>query len=615
MKQKTDRMDKNMADQKRNYQKELERIIDGLEEGAKKPRLLLHACCAPCSSYVLEYLSEYFEITVFFYNPNIAPQEEYEKRASELQRLISQMPLKSPVHFLAGPYDPESFYEAARGLESAPEGGERCEKCFRLRLRRTARAAKTFGFSYFTTTLTISPLKNAALLNEIGRELQEEYGVPFLPSDFKKRGGYQRSIELSREYGLYRQNFCGCAFSKAAEEKKREIAEAEFSLPEFCERTAAFIDLDRIRHNVCSVLENAGRREGFVAVIKADGYGHGAVETAHAVSDLVWGFAVATADEALSLRKSGITKPVLVLGRVMERRYRDMILQEIRIPVFEPERAEILSETALSLGKEALVHLKVDTGMHRIGLPADEQGLSQAKKILSLPGIQTEGIFTHLATADMTENQAAFRQIGAFRAFTKQLRKEGFGIPLVHYANSAASILFDCADSALLRVGIALYGLNPSDECDYSPAGLKPALSWRTEISFVKTLPPGAPVSYGGTFVTEREMRVATVSVGYADGYPRSLSNRGEVLILGKRCRILGRVCMDQMMVDVSEVPGASEGTTVTLLGRDGGEEITMEELGALSGRFNYELACDISSRVPRVYLRDGKIVSVREPR
>ena len=206
------------------------------------------------------------------------------------------------------------------------------------------------------------------------------------------------------------------------------------------------------------------------------------------------------------------------------------------------------------------------------------------------------------------------QQIESFRAFTAELRREGYRIPLSHYANSAASILLCCQDSALMRVGIALYGLHPSDECDYSPADLQPALSWRTEISFIKTLPSGAPISYGGTFVTDREMRVATLSVGYADGYPRSPSNRGEVLIFGKRCRILGRVCMDQMMVDVSEVPEASEGSPVTLIGSEGREEITMEELGALSGRFNYELACDISTRVPRVYLRDGRIVSVREP-
>ena len=603
-----------MADQKRNYQKELDRILTGLTESGQVPRLLLHACCAPCSSYVLEYLSDYFEITVFFYNPNIAPAEEYLHRAAEVRRLIKALNPKHPIHFLEGEDQRKRFYDAARGLEDAPEGGARCEKCFRLRLFETARTAKEQDFDWFTTTLTISPLKNAALLNEIGAEAGDYYGIPFLPSDFKKRGGYQRSIELSREYGLYRQNFCGCIFSKKAAETKARSLNPSLSVPEFCERTAAYIDLDRIRHNVQSVLKNVGRSEGFVAVIKADGYGHGAAETAAAVSDLVWGFAVATADEALSLRKSGITKPILVLGRVMESRFQDMIRAEIRIPVFEPERAEILSKTALSLGKNAIVHLKLDTGMHRIGFPASAQGLSDARKILSLPGIQAEGIFTHLATADMIDNSAALQQIESFRAFTAELRREGYRIPLSHYANSAASILLCCQDSALMRVGIALYGLNPSDECDYSPADLQPALSWRTEISFIKTLPSGAPISYGGTFVTDREMRVATLSVGYADGYPRSLSNRGEVLIFGKRCRILGRVCMDQMMVDVSEVPEASEGSPVTLIGSEGWEEITMEELGALSGRFNYELACDISTRVPRVYLRDGRIVSVREP-
>ena len=194
-----------------NYQLELDKIINSL--GTRVPRLLLHSCCAPCSSYCLEYLSDYFEITDFFYNPNIFPEEEYRHREQELQRLISQMPFKHPVTFLAGHYDPQEFFEMAKGLEAVPEGGERCFKCYRLRLEEAAKKAKEGGYDYFTTTLSISPLKNAAKLNEIGQELAALYGVSYLPSDFKKRGGYQRSIELSREYELYRQNFCGCVYS------------------------------------------------------------------------------------------------------------------------------------------------------------------------------------------------------------------------------------------------------------------------------------------------------------------------------------------------------------------------------------------------------------------
>ena len=203
-----------MSQGKRNYGKELETLLREIGQSGKRPSLLLHACCAPCSSYVLEYLSRYFSISVLYYNPNISPKAEYEKRKTELERLLSAMPLEGSVTLLPCAYEGEAFLEAARGLEQAPEGGERCERCFRLRLRRAAQEAKTQGFDYFTTTLSISPLKNAELLNRIG----EEVGVAHLPADFKKKEGYKRSIELSREYSLYRQNYCGCVFSKAQRE-------------------------------------------------------------------------------------------------------------------------------------------------------------------------------------------------------------------------------------------------------------------------------------------------------------------------------------------------------------------------------------------------------------
>ena len=197
--------------QKINYQRKLDEVLAGLDG---TPKLLLHSCCAPCSSYCLEYLSRYFEITVLYYNPNISPEEEFRKRAEEQRRLISEMPVKNPVELVVDEYDPSEFFNAVRGLEKAPEGGERCFVCYRLRLERAARYAMEHGFDYFCSTLSISPLKNAQKLNEIGAELSEIYSVPNLPNDFKKKGGYLRSIELSREYGLYRQNYCGCVFSK-----------------------------------------------------------------------------------------------------------------------------------------------------------------------------------------------------------------------------------------------------------------------------------------------------------------------------------------------------------------------------------------------------------------
>ena len=211
-----------------NYQKELEKLIEGQQKAGRVPRLFLHACCAPCSSYVLEYLSRFFSVTVFFYNPNISPKEEYEKRVSEIQRLICEMEFVHPVAFVEGEYKPEDFYEMARGLEDVPEGGERCFRCYRLRMEEAARLAEQGGYDYFTTTLSISPLKNAGKINEIGQELSQIYKVEHLPSDFKKKNGYKRSIELSHEYGLYRQNYCGCVFSKRESmEKQRQREEEE----------------------------------------------------------------------------------------------------------------------------------------------------------------------------------------------------------------------------------------------------------------------------------------------------------------------------------------------------------------------------------------------------
>ena len=211
-----------------NYQKDLEKLLDVFEKEDRVPTLLLHACCAPCSSYVLEYLASHFHITIFFYNPNISPAEEYEKRVVELHRLVSELPAKYPVQVIDGVYEPEKFYAMAKGMEDIPEGGERCFACYRLRLTEAARIAKAGKFDYFTTTLSISPLKNARKLNEIGQELAGIYETPYLLSDFKKKNGYKRSIELSHEYGLYRQDYCGCVFSK--QERERQKAQKEESL-------------------------------------------------------------------------------------------------------------------------------------------------------------------------------------------------------------------------------------------------------------------------------------------------------------------------------------------------------------------------------------------------
>lgn len=207
---------------KRNYQKELDKLIENIQKEEKTPRLFLHACCAPCSSYVMEYLSQYFEITIFFYNPNIAPEEEYAHRVAEIRRLIGEMEFVHPVTLVEGRYDPKEFYEMAKGLEDVPEGGERCFRCYELRLQEAAKTAQRLGMDYFTTTLSISPLKNADKLNETGLALAREFQVDYLVSDFKKKDGYKRSIELSQEYGLYRQNYCGCVYSQTEARRREE---------------------------------------------------------------------------------------------------------------------------------------------------------------------------------------------------------------------------------------------------------------------------------------------------------------------------------------------------------------------------------------------------------
>ncbi len=383
------------------------------------------------------------------------------------------------------------------------------------------------------------------------------------------------------------------------------------------ERIYAKVDLDIIKENLDSIMKRSEPKSRACAVLKADGYGHGAVEIAHVIEDRVWGFAVATVDEGLEMRRTGIQKPILLLGYANENRYAELIRNEIRVPVFEKDMAQALDRTAAETGKKALVHIKVDTGMSRIGLLPDAEGLETAKEIASCKNLNVEGIFTHLATADMVENAPALLQIQKFLSFTKELKNAGVNISLKHYANSAASMALDTSESDLCRIGISLYGLYPSDELDWSETPIRPALSLYSQVTFVKTLPKGTAIGYGGSYVTEKEQTIATVSCGYADGYSRGLSNKADVLIRGKRCKVAGRICMDQFMVDVTPLTEAGipvrRGDTVTLIGTDGDETVTMEELGALSGRFNYEFACELSKRVPHVFIENGQEVSCRD--
>ncbi len=372
------------------------------------------------------------------------------------------------------------------------------------------------------------------------------------------------------------------------------------------------VNLDNILSNMQSMKANIEEKTKILAVIKTDGYGHGGVPIAKAIEalDYLFGFAVATAEEAFELRREGITKPILVLSYTFPYAYERFVESDIRVTVFRKDSLLALNEKALEKGKKAKVHIKVDTGMGRIGIMPDESGVSFVEEALSLPGIEVEGIFTHFACADEADKASAEKQIALYNSFVSNVEEKlGYKIPLHHCSNSAGIMDLPQANMDLVRAGITLYGLLPSNEVDVMRVTLKPALSLHSHIVYVKTLQKGQTVSYGSRFVASKETRVATVPLGYGDGYPRSLSDgKGYVLINGCKAPILGRVCMDQFMVDVTNIPKVTEGDKVTLIGRSGEESIGVDYLGELSGRFNYELVCDLNQRLPRVYIKDGVI-------
>lgn len=375
-------------------------------------------------------------------------------------------------------------------------------------------------------------------------------------------------------------------------------------------RVYAKIDLDAVAWNMEQMKKNLKEGTEMVAVIKADGYGHGAVQVASMLEsyDYVWGYAVATLDEAVVLRAAEIQKPILVLGCIFPDQYWEMLKYEIRMNVYTKEMAEAISALAVEKGEQAYVHIKLDTGMARLGFSAEESSIEEIKEIAELPNLVLEGVFTHFAKADEEDKTFTMMQLEKFEWMTQRLEEEGVTFPYVHASNSAGIIDVRRADYNLVRAGIAIYGLYPSEEVDKEKVQLKPALSLKSHIVFVKDIPAGTPVSYGGDFVSEHQMRIATIPIGYGDGYPRSLSDTGYVLIRGKKAPIIGRICMDQFMVDVSDIPEVKFGDKVTLIGRDQEEYLPVEKLSELSGRFNYEFVCDLGKRIPRVYVQDGKV-------
>lgn len=376
-------------------------------------------------------------------------------------------------------------------------------------------------------------------------------------------------------------------------------------------RLRAEINLDAVMQNIENMRASLKPTTKMIVVVKADGYGHGAGPIVRMLEDVdyIWGYAVANLDEGIVLRKEGIQKPILCLGCIFPDQFEEMIDQEIRMTVYSPELARLASEKAAELGKEAIFHIKIDTGMSRLGFPVCEESVQEILTAGSLPHVLMEGMFTHFSKADETEKETTHAQAEAFLWMQRQLGAQGLHFRYCHCSNSAAIIDMPELNMDLVRAGIATYGLYPSEEVDKTAVALKPALELFAQVTHVKWIEPGTCISYGGTFTAQKRMKVATIPAGYGDGYPRSLSGKGYVLIRGQKAPILGRVCMDQFMVDVTEVPDVAFGDKVTLIGKDGDEFLPVEVLSELADRFNYEFVCDINKRVPREYLRGGKVI------
>ena len=372
------------------------------------------------------------------------------------------------------------------------------------------------------------------------------------------------------------------------------------------DNTYVTIDLDSIAANFRAIREKAG--VPVMAVVKADAYGHGAIQVARHLQDQCAFFGVSSMLEALELRQAGLDTPILILGHTPPSAFAAAVREGIRPTIFRYEDAVILSQEAARQGKSAPFHFAVDTGMSRIGFQATEEDADICARIARLPGLIPEGLFSHFATADCADLTAAQEQARLFDRFCEMLRQRGVEVKIRHLDNSAGLMNFS-NHYDMVRAGIIIYGMYPSEEVAPALLPLKPALCWHSRISHIKRLEPGRAVSYGGTFVTARPTLIATVPVGYADGYRRNLSNRFYALIRGEKAPILGRICMDQMMVDVTDIPGVQLDDDVVLVGGDGKQAITMEQIAAQADSFNYEFVCGISRRVPRFYYQDGKLV------
>lgn len=371
-------------------------------------------------------------------------------------------------------------------------------------------------------------------------------------------------------------------------------------------RVCAYINKDAIRHNFNEIKKSLPKGVKVMPVIKADGYGHGASVFAQELCNDADYFAVAIIEEALALRKDGIKTPILLLGYTFPQYFQTAIEQDITINVFTLDDARKISEIAQKIGKTAKIHIAVDTGMSRVGFFPTEENADVVKEIACLESLFLEGMFTHFSTADEENKEFTKLQAERFLSFKQMLSRRGVNIEICHCANSAAIMQHKQCCFDMVRPGIILYGLNPSDEVPKDILNLKPVMELRSHIAFVKTIKKGDTVSYGRTFTADKEMKIATIPVGYADGYPRLMSNNGRVIINGEYAPIVGRICMDQFMVDVSDIENVSVGDEVTLMGKQGELFISADEIAQYAQTINYEIVCGIGKRVPRVTVPQG---------
>lgn len=376
------------------------------------------------------------------------------------------------------------------------------------------------------------------------------------------------------------------------------------------QRVTAEIDLDAVAYNIKNIRKKVKKETMIMGVVKADAYGHGAVEVSKVLlyNGANW-LGVAMIDEAVQLRKNNIMVPILILGYTPEAEIEDVVRYDIIQTVFSYEMAKMVSDAAVKLGKTAKIHIKVDTGMGRIGFIPEENIGDEVLKISKLPNIEINGIFTHFSTSDEKDKTFTKLQYDRFKYAIDEIEKKGIKLSVKHCANSAAIMDFDDLGFNMVRAGIILYGMYPSDEVIKENLSLKPVMSIKTHISYVKKVGKNIPVSYGRTYYTDKESVIATVPVGYADGYIRKMQNGGRVIVNGHYANIVGRVCMDQFMIDITDVPDVSSGDEVILMGSDGKLSITAEEIAHVLDTINYEVVCMIGKRVPREYIKNNEII------